>query len=69
MKKILLLIIMFNFTLTLNANTIICSKFNIKCKANKIFNETKEFQKNSFADGKKQITGTTKSAASKLTKK
>ena len=53
--KLLTIILIINFPLLLNANEIICNKFDIKCKTSKFINDTKEFQKKGIMDTKKQL--------------
>ena len=44
----------------LYSNEVKCKKFDIKCKTNKFIDDTKEFQKKGFKDGKKQLNKTQK---------
>ena len=51
--------IFFQFQITnLYSNDIKCKKFDLKCKTNKLIDDTKEFQKKGFDDGKKQLNKT-----------
>ena len=59
-KLIILILLAYisGFSQQLNAETIECKKFDIKCKTSKFIKDTKEFQKKGIADGKKQLKGT-----------
>ena len=46
-----------------------CKKFDIKCKTNKFIDDTKEFQKKGFKDGKKQLNKTQKEIIEVIPKK
>ena len=39
-----------NLTFNLNANEIVCKKFDITCKTKKYINDTKEFQKKKWGE-------------------
>lgn len=60
MKKLVLLILLFNFTSTISAEEKSCGKFDIGCKTSKFLKETLEFQKKGISDSKKQLKGTLK---------
>jgi hypothetical protein len=57
------------FSQQLNAETIGCKKFDIKCKANKFISDTKDFQKKGIDDGKEQLKGTKKKLKEAIPKK
>ena len=42
-------------SISLSADEIKCKKFDVKCKTKKFIEETKDFQKKGFEEGKKQI--------------
>ena len=51
MKIIILsVLLVLNLTFYLNANEIVCKKFDITCKAKKYIDDTKEFQKKKWND-------------------
>ncbi len=51
MKIIILsLLIILNLTFYLNANEIVCKKFDITCKTKKYITDTKEFQKKKWGE-------------------
>ena len=54
-----ILIFFLNLTF-LNANENKCKKYDIKCKANKHIEETKQFQKKGLSEGKDQLNKTKK---------
>ena len=56
--KLSILLLFVNFSFAVSANEIICKKFDIKCKSKKFIDETKDYQKKEWADGKKQIIET-----------
>ena len=59
MKIIIIALIIFtHFDFLLYADENICKKFDIKCKSKKFIDETKDYQKKEWADGKKQIIET-----------
>ena len=43
-------LLVLNLTFYLNANEIVCKKFDITCKAKKYIDDTKEFQKKKWKD-------------------
>lgn len=53
----------------LYSNDLKCKKFDIKCKTNKFIDDTKEFQKKGFKDGKKQLNKTQKEIIEVIPKK
>ena len=53
----------------LYSNEVKCKKFDIKCKTNKFIDDTKEFQKKGFKDGKKQLNKTQKEIIEVIPKK
>ena len=57
MKKFLPLFIFITLCLSISisADEIKCKKFDVKCKTKKFIEETKDFQKKGFEEGKKQI--------------
>ena len=70
-KLIILILLAYisGFSELLNAKTIECKKFDIKCKANKFIKDTKDFQKKGITDGKKQLTGTKSKLKNSIPKK
>ena len=67
--KLSILLLFVNFSFAVNANEIICKKFDIKCKTSKFINETKEFQKKGLKDSKKQLKNTKEKIIDTLPKK
>ena len=57
MKKFLPLFIFITLCLSISisADEVKCKKFDVKCKTKKFIEETKDFQKKGFEEGKKQI--------------
>jgi len=54
----LLIFLTFLFPVNANDNIKNCKKFDFKCKAEKFINDTKEFQKKKYKDGKEQLKKT-----------
>ena len=50
-----ILVLLLFIPLTSSANEIKCKKFDVVCKSKQFLNETKEFQKKGFEDGKNQL--------------
>jgi len=57
-KTLVLITFISLFSLNIYAEETQCKTFDIKCKASKYINETKDFQNKGSKDSKKQIKGT-----------
>ena len=61
MRKILIIIIItFGFNISIIANETKCKVYDLKCKSNKIWEETKNFKKKGNENAKKQLGNTKK---------
>ena len=70
MNKILLIVVLiFSFNSSVSAEEKKCRTFDIACKTKNFVNETKEFQKKKYKEGKDQLGSNKKQIIDALPKK